>query len=135
MMDDVHSRCVQWCSVTQKLRLRREKQAGRGSGALKHLFTSSAQVPPQILGARDLGGRCSTDKGNCPPLMFVGPAPGLPRKRCFHIYQGQNESTKPQCMGSISPQAHIGHLLYERKEPKRSILEKIRKRKTLPWFP
>lgn len=42
------------------------------------------------------------DKGNCQLFMSVGPAPALPGKLYFNIYQGQNDWAKPQSRGSIS---------------------------------
>lgn len=40
--------------------------------------------------------------GNFQLLTFVGPAPGLQWKLHFSMYQGQNDSTKSQKVGSIS---------------------------------
>jgi len=45
------------------------------------------------------------DKGNFQLLMFVGPVSGIPGK--LYFYQGQNDFTKFQSMGSISaPNTH-----------------------------
>lgn len=63
----------------------------------------------------------------------MAPAPGLPGKLYFNIYQNQNDYAKPPSMGCTLPICCIYEIT--KKEHSKQRLLKKKKKEKLPLFP